>query len=168
MVVIDPGQGPPSESFLCEGDYHHWRRNGSLSYKGLENDAMSKALNQIFRSPFMHRIEGRRLPWRFTQPTFTTYNARTNPMEHVSHFNQKIAVHSKNEARMCKVFSSNLGHLAMRWFNGLGASSIDSFKELARAFGSHFITCSRVHRTLDSPLSMTMREGGTLKMYLDR
>ena len=35
-------------------------------------------------------------------------------------------------------------------------------------FGSHFITCSRVPRPLDSLLSMTMREGETLKMYLDR
>ena len=90
------------------------------------------------------------------------------PVEHVSHFNQKMAVHSRNEALMCKVFPTSLGPVAMRWFDGLGASSIDSFKELARAFGSHFITCSRVHRPLDSLLSMTMREGETLKMYLDR
>ena len=56
----------------------------------------------------------------------------------------------------------------MRWFDGLGASSIDSFKELTRTFGSHFITCSRVPQPLDSLLSMTMREGETLKTYSDR
>ena len=56
----------------------------------------------------------------------------------------------------------------MRWFDGLGASSIDSFKELTRTFGSHFIICSRVPRPLDSLLSMTMREGETLKTYSDR
>ena len=39
-------------------------------------------------------------------------------------------MHSKNEALMCKAFPSNLGPVAMRWFNGLGAGSIDSFKEL--------------------------------------
>ena len=131
MVVIDPGQGPPSESFSCEEDYHNGRRNGSLSCKGLENDAISKVLNQIFRSPFMRRIEGRRLPQRFTQPTFTTYNGRTDLVKHVSHFNQRMAIHSRNEALMCKVFPSSLGHVAMRWFDGLGADSIDSFKELA-------------------------------------
>ena len=58
------------------------------------------------------------------------YNGRTNLVEHVSYFNQRMVVHSKNKALMYKVFSSNLGPVAIRWFNGLGAGSIDSFKEL--------------------------------------
>ena len=45
---------------------------------------------------------------------------------------------------------------------------IRSFKELTRAFGAWFVTCSRVLRPLDSLLSLTMREGETIKMYLDR
>ena len=67
-----------------------------------------------------------------------------DPVEHVSHFNQKMAVHSKDRALMCKVFPSSLGPVAMRWFDGLRADSIDSFKELTWAFGYRFITCSRV------------------------
>ena len=96
------------------------------------------------------------------------YNNRTDPVEHISHFNQRMTVHSKNEALMCKVFPSSLGPVAMRWFDGLGASSIYSFKELTRAFGSRFITCSKVLWPLDSLLSVTMREGETLKMYSGR
>ncbi|XP_030947413.1 uncharacterized protein LOC115971558 [Quercus lobata] len=79
-----------------------------------------------------------------------------------------MVVHSKNEALMCKVFPSNLRPVAMRWFDGLGAGSIDSFKELTQAFGSRFITCSRVPRPLDSLLSLSIREGETLKTYSDR
>ena len=79
-----------------------------------------------------------------------------------------MAIHSKNETLMCKVFPSSLGPVAMRWFDGLGAGSIDSFKELTRAFGSRFITCSRVSRPLDSLLSLSMREGETLKTFSDR
>ncbi|XP_030945510.1 uncharacterized protein LOC115969999 [Quercus lobata] len=79
-----------------------------------------------------------------------------------------MAVHSKDKALMCKVFPSSLGPVAKRWFDGLRANSIDSFKELTRAFDSRFITCSRVPRPLDSLLSLSMREGETLKMYLDR
>ena len=56
----------------------------------------------------------------------------------------------------------------MRWFYDLRANSIDSFKELTRAFGSHFITCTRVPRPIDSLLSLSMQEGETLKIYLDR
>ena len=96
------------------------------------------------------------------------YNGRTNLVEHVSHFNQTMAIHFKNEPLMCKVFPSSLGPVAMRWFDGLKASSIDSFKELTQAFGSHFITCSRVPQPLASLLSLSMKEGETLKTYLDR
>ncbi|XP_030958561.1 uncharacterized protein LOC115980452 [Quercus lobata] len=100
---------------------------------------MSKALNQISKSPFTRRIERGKLPQCSTQPTFTIYNGKTDPVEHVSHFNQRIVVHSKSETLMCKVFPSSLGLVAMR-----------------------------VPRPLDSLLSMAMWEGETLKMYSDR
>ena len=89
-------------------------------------------------------------------------------MEHVSHFNQRMAMHSMNEALMCKVFLSSLGPVAIKWFDGLGAGSIDSFKELTRAFGSRFITCNRVPRPLDSLLSMSMQEGRNLENVLEQ
>ena len=79
-----------------------------------------------------------------------------------------MAVHSKNEALMCKIYPSNLGPMAMRWFNGLRANSFDSFKKLTRAFGARFITCSRVPQPLGSLLSMSIQEGETLKAYADR
>ena len=61
---------------------------------------------------------------------FTIYNGRMDPIKHVSQFNQRMTIHSKDEALMCKVFPSNLRPVAMRWFDGLRANSIDSFKEL--------------------------------------
>ena len=56
----------------------------------------------------------------------------------------------------------------MRWFDSLKANSINSFKELTQAFGSRFITCSRVPQPLSSLLSLSMREGETLKTYSDK
>ena len=47
-------------------------------------------------------------------------------MEHVSHFNQKMAVYANNEVLMCKVFLFNLGLVAMRWFDALKEGSIGS------------------------------------------
>ncbi|XP_050278149.1 uncharacterized protein LOC126719661 [Quercus robur] len=64
-----------------------------------------------------------------------------------------MAIYSRDEALMCKVFPSNLGPVAMRWFNGLGANSIESFKKLTRVFGARFITYNRSE---------------TLKTYSDR
>ena len=105
---------PPNESFSCDQDRHYRQQKESSSRQDLGNDAMGRALNQISKSPFTRRIKGGKLPRRFTQPTFTMYNGQTNPVEHVSHFNQRIAVHSRNEALMCKVFPSSLGPVTMR------------------------------------------------------
>ena len=121
---------PPSETFSGDEEYRHKRKNKSPTHKGLGNNAMNEALNQVARSPFTRSIDGASLPRRFHQPTFSLYNGRTNPVEHISHFSQKLAVHSKDEALMCKIFPSSLGPMAMRWFNGLKANSIDSFKKL--------------------------------------
>ena len=96
------------------------------------------------------------------------YNGRMDPVNHASHFKQRMIIHTKNEALLCKVLSSSLGPIVMRWFDGLKEGSISSFKELTRAFRAHFVTCSRVPRPLDFLLSMTMREGKTLKTYSDR
>ena len=117
---------------------------------------MNRVLNKISKSLFTCRIEGGKLPWRFAQPTFTMYNGRTDPVEYVNHFNQRMTAYSKNETLMCKVFSSSL----IRWFNGLKEGSINSFKELTRVFGARFVTCSRVPWPLDSLLSMTMQRRG--------
>ena len=48
---------PPSESFLCDEDHLYRQRRESSPYKGLGNDAMGRALNQISKSPFTYRIE---------------------------------------------------------------------------------------------------------------
>ena len=104
---------------------------------------MSRVLDQLSRSLFTHRIEGTALPRRFQQTTFTIYNRNTDLVEHVSQFNQRMAVHSKNEALMCKVFPSSLGPAAMRWFNGLKADSVDLYRQLTQASGSRFVTNSR-------------------------
>ena len=121
---------PPSETFSGDEEYHHKRKNKSPTYKGLGNNAMNEALNQVARSPFTRRIEGVSLPRLFHQQTFSLYNGRTDPVEHVSHFNQKMVVHSKDETLMCKIFPSSLGPMAMRLFNGLKVNSIDFFKKL--------------------------------------
>ena len=93
---------PTSEIFSHEEERYQRRKRRSPFPRGLGQNAMSRALDQLSKSPFTRRIEGAVLPRRFQQPTFTIYNGNTDPMEHVSQFNQRMAVHSKNEALMCK------------------------------------------------------------------
>ena len=129
---------------------------------------MKKALSQISKSPFTWGIEKAKLPRWFHQPMFAIYNVRTDPVEHVSQFKQKMTVHFQDETLMCRVFPSSLGPMPMRWFDGLRSNSISSLKKLTQSFCSQFITCSRVPQPLDSLLSMSMREGESIKAYSER
>ena len=45
---------PPSESFLYDEDYCHSHRSNNSSSRGLVNDDMNKALNQVSKSSFTH------------------------------------------------------------------------------------------------------------------
>ena len=127
---------PPSESYSYEKEHSRKRRRRSPSGRGVGTNVMKKALSQISKSPFTWGIEKAKLPRRFHQPTFTMYNGRTDPMEHVSQFKQKMAVHSQDEALLCRVFPSSLGPMPMRWFDGLRTNSISSFKKLTQSFCS--------------------------------
>ena len=144
MHVKENGTPLPSQSSSLEGEQSYWRRSRSLPSKSfttsfrsiggerhrcrrvrtspsenMGSDAMGKALCQISQSPFSSCIEEAELPHCFTQPTFTIYNGKTNLVEHVSHFNKRMTIYSRNKAFMCKVFPSSLRPIAMRWFDGL-------------------------------------------------
>lgn len=58
---------------------------------------------------------------------FMNYDGQSDPIEHVSHYNQSMATYSKNEALICKIFPSNLKPIAMRWFDGLEKNLIYSY-----------------------------------------
>ena len=112
--------------------------------KNAAMDAISRALRKATRSPFSRDIERGLMLSRFTRPPFNSYDGKTNPVEHVSHYVQMMSLHSHNDALMCKVFPSSLGLTALRWFNGLRKGSIHSFVELIQEFGVQFMTCSQV------------------------
>ena len=55
---------PPSETFSSNEEYSHKCKNKGPTHKGLGNNAMNEALNQVAKSPFTRRIEGASLPDR--------------------------------------------------------------------------------------------------------
>lgn len=79
-----------------------------------------------------------------------------------------MSLHNHNDALMCKVFPSNLGPTALRWFSGLRKGSIHNFKELIQKFKVRFMTCSQVPQPMDSLLSMKMGDVRTLRSYTSR
>ena len=49
-------------------------------------DAMSRVLHRAAWSPFSDEIERVSMLSKFTKPPFNSYNGKTDPVEHVSHY----------------------------------------------------------------------------------
>jgi hypothetical protein len=79
-----------------------------------------------------------------------------------------MALHNGNDVLMCRIFPSNLGDVALRWFDRLEHGSIHSWTELAEAFTTRFITNTRKPKKVDSLMALAMRSGESLKSYSAR
>jgi hypothetical protein len=132
---------------LGRGSKGNWSESPSMVRQPYRErrgqETVWKALHQISHSPFLKEIERAPLPRMFSPPNYVTYNGRADPIRHISHFRQSMALHLGDDALMCRMFPSSLGPMSLRWFNRLQHSSIHSWDERAEAFVSRFITNSR-------------------------
>jgi hypothetical protein len=91
-----------------------------------EQGAVWKALDLVSSSPFSEEIEQAKLPERFTAPRLKVYNGRTDPVAHIGHYHQRMALWHYNDPLMCRMFPSSLGEVALQWFNQLRRGTISS------------------------------------------
>jgi hypothetical protein len=96
-----------------------------------EQGAVWKALDLVSSSPFSEEIERARLPERFTAPQLEVYNGRTDPVAHIGHYHQRMALWRYNDPLMCRMFPSSMGEVALRWFNQLERGTIGSWSQMA-------------------------------------
>jgi hypothetical protein len=154
------------------GSRGNWSESSSMARQPYrerrKQETVWKALHQISHSPFSKEIERARLLGKFSPPNYVMYDGRTDPIEHISHFRQSMALHLNNDALMCRMFPSSLGPMSLRWFNRLQHSSIHSWDELAETFVSRFITNSQEPKEFDSLMSMRMKDSESLKNYSSR
>ena len=133
-----------------------------------DHNPIWKQLQQISHSPFSSKIERAKLPTKFTPPNLISYNGKTDPVAHLSHYRQSMVLYNGNDAFMCHIFPSSLGEVALRWFDRLEHGSIHSWGELSKAIVTRFITNTRKPKEVDSLMALTMKLGESLKSYSTR
>jgi hypothetical protein len=105
------------------------------------------------------------MPERFPIPRLEIYNGRTDPVTHIGHYQQSMALSQNDDPLMCRLFPSSLGEVAMRWFNQLGTRTIHSWDQMAEAFVARFITNSRKRKEMSTLLAIKLEDSETLKDY---
>ena len=127
-------------------------------------DAMSRALRRIAQSPFSEEIKCTEMPKHFMHLSFTCYNGNTDLVEHTSHYTHLMALYSRNDRLLCKVFPSNLGPTMMRWFNGLRKGLIHNFRELIQALYNKIRGCNE--QVVASTFRLGLPQESELRDYL--
>ena len=72
-----------------------------------------KATRGVSRSSFTKWIVEELKPKDLVVPTFKQFDGKSNPVDHIFNFQQKMALETRNEAILCKVFSTTLTGLAL-------------------------------------------------------
>ena len=97
-------------------------------------DLAMLATRGVNRSLFMEWIVEEPKPKYFVVPSFKQFDGKSDPMDHIFNFQQKMALERRNEAILCKVFSTTLIGPALAWFRQLPEKSVDNFEDLCAQF----------------------------------
>ncbi|XP_028064330.1 uncharacterized protein LOC114267496 [Camellia sinensis] len=105
---------------------------------------------------------------KFTPPKFTSYDGKSDPLTHISHYRQMMSLWSQDEALMCKVFPSSLGEFGLRWFDRLPAGSIYGWKQLSEEFLARFVSNTKIPKEPDTLFSLLKEYEEMLRNYARR
>ncbi|KAM2595199.1 hypothetical protein TB2_039785 [Malus domestica] len=126
-----------------------------------------EAARGIRKSPFTEDILKAKKPAKFTQPKFRLFEG-ADPVEHIYHFQQQMALEGDDGALMCKLFPSSLSGSSLTWFKQLKPRSIGSFTELYEAFISQYVCNRRPRKDITILFSTKQNVGESLKSYMTR
>ncbi|RDY09807.1 hypothetical protein CR513_05777, partial [Mucuna pruriens] len=95
--------------------------------------------------PYSEHIDGTPIPPQFRELVVDPFDGSQDPRVHLQAFQTQMYISDEDELLSCKLFSSTLRGVTMRWFSSLPPCSIGSFSELAVAFESQFAANKEKH-----------------------
>ena len=99
---------------------------------------------------------------RFSMPRFQIYDGKSNPNFHVGLYLNSMALYSRNESLLCKVFPSSFREIASDWFHKLPKGSVKTWEGLAEMFVARFVTNKLQPLRVDSLMALRISENESL------
>ncbi|KAL0416358.1 UNVERIFIED_CONTAM: hypothetical protein Slati_3467700 [Sesamum latifolium] len=108
------------------------------------------------------------LPLNCRTPAIAEYNGTTDPMEHLSRFENAALLHRYTDRIKCRVFVTTFARAAQQWFNQLPEGAIGSFQEFRSLFLHQFASSRKLGKTELSLFAVRQKDDEPLKEYLQR
>ena len=129
-------------------------------------DLVVMATRGVSRSQFIEWIVKELKPKDFVVLTFKSFDEKSYPVNHIFNFQHKMALEMRNEAILCKVFSTMLIGPALTWFKQLPKKSVDSFEELCTQFIKQYNSNRQQQKTMADLYRLVQNEDETPQQYL--
>ncbi|KAL0412209.1 UNVERIFIED_CONTAM: hypothetical protein Slati_3810600 [Sesamum latifolium] len=108
------------------------------------------------------------LPLNCCTPTIVEYDGTTDPMEHLSRFENAALLHRYTDGIKYRVFVTTFARAAQQWFNQLLVGAIRSFQEFQSLFLHQFASNRKLQKTELSLFVVRQKDDEPLKEYLQR
>ncbi|KAL0433696.1 UNVERIFIED_CONTAM: hypothetical protein Slati_2703900 [Sesamum latifolium] len=108
------------------------------------------------------------LPANCRTPAIAEYDGTTDPLEHLSCFENAALLHWYNDRIKCCVFVTTFARATQQWFNQLPVGAIGSFQEFQSLFLHQFANSRKLRKTELSLFAIWQKDDDPLKDYLQR
>nr|XP_027118612.1 uncharacterized protein LOC113735828 [Coffea arabica] len=124
--------------------------------------------DRYIASPFVPDIEDYPLPAKFKIPSMKSYDATTDPEDHLFAFMTQMRLQTAADAVRCKTFPMFLEGKTRQWFQGLPPRSIRSFAQLARLFAAQFVSSRAFFKSTAHLMTIQQKPEESLREYMVR
>ena len=85
-------------------------------------------------SPFNQEVREARLLEEFKLLTIKVYEGKSDPHDHLDHFNDLMELHLVSKLAKCRVFAVTLTGGAKKWLRSILAGLVSSWQQLSASF----------------------------------
>lgn len=100
-------------------------------------------------------------PKDFVISMFKLFDGKSDPMDHIFHFQKKMAIETNNEAILCKLFSTTLSGPTLAWFRQLLEKSVDNFDDFGQLFVKQYNSNMQQQKTMANLHHLVQNEDET-------
>ena len=131
-------------------------------------DLVVMATRGVNRSPFTEWIIDELKPKDFVVPSFKQFDGKSDPVDHIFNFQQKMALETRNEVILCKVFSTTLIGPTLAWLRQLTEKSVNNFEDLCTQFIKQYNSNRQQQKMMIDLHRLVQNEDETPQQYLTR
>lgn len=94
------------------------------------------------------------------------YDGMSDPFNHLLHYWQLMTLDFENNVLLNKVFLVSLHGSTLSWFHRLPQNSINSFRDVSKAFFDHYLCSAHQEQNISTLQNIKMQDNESLRDFM--